>query len=201
MKKPFEIYFASSNKNKLKEIKSILSYEKLNKNIKIKLASGNFFVHEDRKTFLGNAVKKACTLSKSLGVYAFSDDSGIEVFALNKKPGIKSARFFRNGKGMLEIVKKIKNKKNKKCRFICAVVVSDPKGKVIFKTQKSWYGKVAEKPVGKHGFGYDPIFRVPGLEKTSAQLSPSLKNKLSHRSMAIRAFAIWLRRAYRKLTS
>ena len=159
-----------------------------------------FSVNENSKTFSGNAEKKACTLSKRLGVYAFSDDSGIEVFALNKRPGVKSSRFFRDGKGMLEIVQKVKNKKNKKCCFTCAIVVSNPKGKIIFKTQKSWYGKVSEKPIGKYGFGYDPIFIVPRLNKTSAQLSPKLKNKLSHRSMAISAFAKWLEESYKELT-
>ena len=201
MKKPFTIYFASSNKDKLNEIKSILSYKSLSENVKIKLAPRGFSVNESSKTFLGNAAKKAIVLSKKLGVYSFADDSGIEVFALNRKPGVKSSRFFRNGKGMLEIAGKIKNKKNKKCCFTCAVVVSNPRGNIIFKTKKSWHGRVSEKPRGKNGFGYDPIFIVPKLNKTSAQISPSLKNKLSHRSMAISAFAKWLRKSYGELTS
>ena len=201
MKRPFTIYFASSNKDKLKEIKSILSYEKLTRLVRIKLAPQGFSVNENSKSFLGNAAKKACALSERLGVYAFSDDSGIEIFALNNKPGVKSARFFRNGKGMLEIVEKVKNKKNKKCCFTCAIVVTNPKGKVIFKTKKSWYGKVSEKPVGKNGFGYDPIFIVPELNKTSGEINPGLKNKLSHRSMAIRAFVKWLNKTYSNLTS
>ena len=157
------------------------------------MAPQGFSVNENSKSFSGNAAKKACTLSKKLGVYAFSDDSGIEVFALNNKPGVKSSRFFRNGKGMLEIVGKIKNKKNKKCCFTCAVVVSDPEGEIIFRTKKSWYGTIAEKPAGKNGFAYDPIFIVPKLNKTSAQISTKLKNKLSHRAMAISAFARWLK--------
>lgn len=133
-------------------------------------------------------------LSKRLKSISFSDDSGIEVFALKRKPGVRSSRFFRGGKGMLEIVHKVKNKKNKKCCFTCAVVTCDKNGKVIFKIQKRWYGKVAPRPSGKYGFGYDPIFLIPKLNKTSAQISPSLKNKLSHRAMAIRAFAKWLRK-------
>ena len=197
MGKPFTIYFASSNKDKLKEIKSILKKLKI-KNLKLKIAPKGFSVNENSKSFLGNAGKKACTLSKKLSVYAFSDDSGIEVFALNGRPGVKSSRFFRNGKGMLEIIEKIKNKKNKQCRFTCALAISDPKGNIIFKTQKSWYGNVAKKPAGKHGFGYDPIFIIPKLNKTSAQISPKLKNKLSHRSMAISAFAKWLTKFVKK---
>lgn len=190
MIKPYIIYFASSNKDKLKEIKSIWPL----KNCTIKGAPKRFEVKENGKTFLENAYKKASALSKKIKCIAFSDDSGIEVFALDKKPGIKSSRFFRDGKGMLEIVQKVKNKKNKKCCFTCAVVATDKKGKIIFKTQKSWYGKVALKPIGKNGFGYDPIFTISKLNKTSAQISSSLKNKLSHRGMAVRAFAKWLKK-------
>lgn len=188
IKKTKLVYFASSNKNKLKEIKSILRVP-----IAIKCAPKDFSVNENGKTFLENAYKKASALSKRLKAISFADDSGIEVFALSRKPGIKSARFFRNGKGMLEIVEKIKHKKNKKCCFICAIVVTDSNGKIVFKIQKSWYGRVAGSPRGKNGFGYDPIFIVPGLNKTSAQLSPQLKNKLSHRSMALKEFAKWIK--------
>lgn len=189
MKKYFFIYFASTNKNKLKEVKSIWPL----KNIYIKSAPKGFKVRENGKSFIENAYKKASTLSKKVKAIAFSDDSGIEVFALNKKPGIYSSRFFRDGKGMEEIVKRLKNKKNKKCCFICAIVATDTKGKVLFKVKKSWHGKIANKPKGKNGFGYDPIFIIPHSNKTSAEISPALKNKISHRAMAIRAFASWLK--------
>ena len=187
-RKTKSIYFASSNKNKLKEIRNIFKAP-----IPIKLAPENFSVNETGKTFLENAYKKASALSKKLKAVSFADDSGIEVFALGRKPGIKSARFFRNGKGMLEIVEKIKNKKNKKCCFTCAIVATDSSGKLLFKTKKSWYGKVADAPKGKNGFGYDPIFVVPRLNKTSAQISPQLKNKLSHRALALKDFAKWIK--------
>ena len=192
------IYFASSNKDKLKEIKSILHSESKNQNVRIiiKSAPKSFKVNENGKTFIENAYKKASTLSKKIKGIAFSDDSGIEIFAMNRRPGIKSARFFRNGKGMLEIVDFVKNKKNKKCCFTCAIVATDSKGKMIFKTQKSWHGKVADKPKGKYGFGYDPIFIVPKLNKTSGELRPSTKDRLSHRYMATAAFAKWLSNSY-----
>ncbi|MBI3590941.1 MAG: non-canonical purine NTP pyrophosphatase [Candidatus Melainabacteria bacterium] len=190
MKKSQYIYFASSNKDKLKEIKSIWPL----KNVAIKAAPYGFQVVENGKTFLENAYKKASTLSKKVKAIAFSDDSGIEVFELGRKPGVKSSRYFRNGKGMLEITELVKNKKNRKCCFTCAIVATDSKGKTIFKVQKSWYGKVAKNPQGKNGFGYDPIFTIPYLNKTSAQISSKLKNKLSHRAMAVNAFAKWLRK-------
>ena len=192
------IYFASSNKDKLKEIKSILYSEISDQNnrIVIKSAPKSFKVNENGKTFIENAYKKASTLSKKIKEIAFSDDSGIEIFAMNRRPGIKSSRFFRDGKGMLEIVDSVKKKNNKKCCFTCAIVATNPKGKVIFKTQKSWYGKVADKPKGEYGFGYDPIFIVPKLNKTSAELRPSKKDKLSHRYMAMAEFVKWLNNSY-----
>ena len=199
MKAPKYIYFASSNKDKLKEIKSILLAEKV-KNIQIKLPERRFSVKEDGESFLENAFKKAQLLSKKLKSIVFAEDSGIEVSEMGGKPGIKSARYFRGGKGMLKIIARLKNKPNKKCCFTCALVVTDSKGKIIFKTQKSWFGEVASKPVGKNGFGYDPIFLVPGLRKTSAQIDTKLKNRLSHRAMATRDFAKWLKKSYRKLT-
>lgn len=186
------IFFASSNKDKLKEIKNIFKSEKV-KNIYIKNAPEDFKVNENGKTFIENAFKKAKKLSKEKESIAFADDSGIEVCALKMKPGIKSARYFKNGSGMLEIIKKIKNKKNKRCCFTCAIVVCNSKGKMIFKTQKSWYGIVSSEPKGKNGFGYDPIFIIPGLNKTSAELSSKEKDKLSHRGMAVREFAKWLK--------
>ena len=189
MQKHYFIYFASTNKDKLKEIKSIWPL----KNIKIKLAPKEFKVIENGKSFIENAYKKASALSKKVKAIAFSDDSGIEVFALNKKPGIYSSRFFRDGKGMKEIIKRLKNKKNKQCCFTCAIVATNTKGKVIFKTKKSWYGKIANEPKGKNGFGYDPIFLIPGLNKTSAEISSKLKNKISHRSIAIKTFTKWLK--------
>ena len=193
MSKHNYIYFASSNKDKLKEIKDILNDIGFKRLInKIKLAPHGFSVNENASTFLGNAYKKAKTLSKKLKVYSFSDDSGFEVYALNKKPGLKSARLFNNGKGMIEIAKTMRSKKNKNCRFACAIVLTDPKGEILFKTTKYWYGLVADKPLGNNGFGYDPIFLIPHLNKTSAQLSSRLKNKISHRSMAITEIKKWM---------
>ena len=152
-----------------------------------------FKINENGKTFIENAYKKARVFSKKFKVIAFADDSGIEVKALGGKPGIKSARFFRNGKGMHEILEKLNHKKDRRCSFTCAIVATNEKGKVIFKTQKSWYGKIAFKPAGKNGFGYDPIFIVPKLNKTSAEINPNLKNKISHRGKALKEFSKWIK--------
>jgi len=200
--KNLTVYFASSNKHKLKEIKSILKsafsgqHSAISKiglhKVILKSAPEGFTINENGKTFSENAHKKASALSKKLKIIAFADDSGIEVNALGGKPGIRSARFFRGGKGIQEILKKLKNKKNRKCCFTCAIVCTDEKGKIIFKTKKSWHGTVAFEPKGKNGFGYDPIFMVPKIKKTSAQVSSKVKNELSHRAMAVREMGKWL---------
>ena len=197
--KKLKIYFASSNKHKLKEIKSILNSQRsevrgqrLDRTILLRNAPEGFTINENGKTFLENAYKKASALSRKLKVVAFADDSGIEVSALNGKPGIKSARFFRDGKGIKEILEKLKNKKNRKCCFTCAIVCTDEKGKVIFKVKQSWHGTVAFEPKGENGFGYDPIFMIPKIKKTSAQISSKLKNELSHRALAIKEMGKWL---------
>ncbi len=192
--KKLKIYFASSNKHKLKEIKSILKLlnPKLLKKFELCNAPPGFNVNENGKTFLENAYKKASALSKKLKVVAFADDSGIEVSALGGKPGIKSARFFREGKGISEILEKLKNENDRNCCFTCAIVCTNEKGKVVFKTKKSWDGTVAFEPKGKNGFGYDPIFIIPKIKKTSAEISSKLKNKLSHRALAVKEMAEWL---------
>lgn len=113
---------------------------------------------------------------------------------MDKKPGIKSARFFKDGKGLTQIINKVKKSKNKKCCFTCAIVVTDERGKTIFKTKKSWHGKIANEPSGKNGFGYDPIFIDPLHKKTAAELSQKQKNELSHRSKAIKELGKWLKK-------
>ena len=157
------------------------------------MAPKGFSAIENGKTYIENAYKKAVKLSKLIKGIAFSDDSGIEIYAMNKKPGIKSSRFFNNGNGMLKIIETVKSKENKKCRFCCAIVVTDEKGKILFKTTKYWYGIISDKPKGLNGFGYDPIFYLPKLRKTSAELSPDKKNEISHRGKAINELANWLR--------
>lgn len=160
--------------------------------IELKNAPKGFAVNENGKTFSANAYKKAKALSKKLKVLSFADDSGIEVDALGGKPGIKSARFFRDGKGMHEILEKLKNKKNRKCCFTCAIVLTNSKGEIMFETVKSWYGNIAYEIKGKNGFGYDPIFVIPKLRKSSAQISSKLKNRISHRGVAVMALSKFL---------
>ena len=118
-----------------------------------------------------------------------SDDSGLEIFALNKKPGIFSARWARKSgsfeKAMKKILKKIKNKKNRKARFVCSLSIK-LNSKIMVTTVGIINGNISFKILGTKGFGYDPIFVPNGSKLTFGQISISKKMKIDHRSIAFK---------------
>ena len=126
---------------------------------------------------------------KKTGLISISDDSGLEVDALNKRPGVLSARWAGPSKNFNIAIKKIynllkkKNKLNSKARFICAISVAFPDGS-SFEYQGKIEGSLSFPARGKRGFGYDPIFVPKGYSKTFAQISKIKKNKISHRYKA-----------------
>ncbi len=182
-----EIVLATRNKDKVKEIKRILTH------LKVKILSIGDFpnmpgVEEDRKTLRGNAIKKAKETAKYTNKISLADDSGLQVYALNRKPGVTSARFAGkdcnykdNNKKLLKLMK---NKKNRKALFKCVMAITVPKGKTKTVTG-TIIGTISTKSRGKHGFGYDPVFIVPQYNKTFAELGLSIKNKISHRAKAL----------------
>jgi XTP/dITP diphosphohydrolase len=155
-------------------------------------------VAEDGHTFKENAQKKALTYAKTTGCWTIADDSGLVVDALDGAPGIKSARFSgepakdenrtlldnNNMAKVLELLKDVPTEK-RTARFVCSLCLSDP-DKILIETQGTLQGLIARDPAGYNGFGYDPIFFVPALGKTVAQLTPDEKNAISHRGSAIR---------------
>lgn len=183
-----EIVLATRNKNKVKEIKRILT------NLKVRIFSIKDFpnmpdVKEDRKTLRGNAIKKAKIIAKYTNKLSLADDSGLEVYALNRKPGVKSARFAgkdcnykANNKKLLKLMK---NKKNRKAVFKCVIALATPQGKTKTVTGTA-RGTISTKSRGTHGFGYDPVFIVPQYNKTFAELGLPIKNRISHRADALK---------------
>lgn len=183
-----EVVVATRNKDKFKEISEIL------KNSKIKNISLNCFpeapeVEEDGKTFKENAIKKAVVIARFTKRLTVADDSGLEVEALDGAPGVYSARFAGekaryqdNNEKLLKLLKDIPLKK-RKAKFVCCVAIADAKS-IIGVVEGVCRGFIGEKPKGKNGFGYDPIFVVSKRNKTFAELSPEVKNKISHRSKA-----------------
>jgi len=153
---------------------------------------------ETGKTFKENSLIKASYFSKKTDLICLSDDSGLEVNALNGEPGIYSSRWTgekNNFKSAIKkVLKKLKKKIKKKntAQFVCSLTLFWPNGK-SYTNQNIVKGKIAEKPKGKRGFGYDPIFIPHGYKKTFGEMKPKLKNSIDHRSKAfakIRKFFI-----------
>lgn len=144
-------------------------------------------VEETGKTFIKNAIIKAKTYADFTGELTLADDSGLEVDALNGAPGVFSSRFAptdeeRNSK-LLELMKETPDA-NRTARFICAIAIAEPGGE-IRTCEGKVEGTIAHEPKGDQGFGYDPVFYLPHLGKSMAELNADQKNSLSHRGKAL----------------
>ena len=183
-----EVVVSTKNKDKFREISAILKHSGI-KTLRLESFEGIPEVVEDGSTFKDNACKKALTIARITNRLTVADDSGLEVAALNGAPGVYSARF--SGKGATyqsnndKLLKMLKDvpKKQRKAKFICCVAVADAHGivDVVFGQCR---GIISDSAKGRNGFGYDPVFIYPKLNKTFAQISSSLKNSISHRSQA-----------------
>ena len=148
-------------------------------------------VVEDGETCEANAIKKAVTIARATGLPAAADDTGLMVEALGGRPGVHAARYAGEGATYESNCTKLLHelagvpRERRGARFITVAVVADPKGAVEV-VQGILDGLITEAPAGAKGFGYDPVFFVPELGKTLAQLTPEEKNHISHRA---RAFA------------
>lgn len=185
-----KVILASNNPGKLKEMKSILAGLPLEI-----LSQTDFNVPEAEETglsFVENALIKARNACEHTNLPAIADDSGIEVDCLNAEPGIYSARYAGVGATdeanlqlLLDNVKE-KGEEQPAARFQCVMVylrhANDPTPIIAPGT---WHGYIVTEPVGTAGFGYDPCFFVPEHQCTSAQLSPEVKNRISHRAQAL----------------
>ena len=187
-----KLIIGTNNKGKLREIRSLLP-----KNIKIYSTSGFNFRSpvENGKTFEENSFIKSKYFSKKTGLICLSDDSGLEIDILDKRPGIYSARWGGKNSDFSKAIKKVYrelNKKNKnwknkkiKARFVCALTISF-KDKKIAQSIGKVEGFISDKPMGKNGFGYDPIFIPKNKKKTFGQMKPSEKYKMDHRFFAFK---------------
>ena len=180
-----DLLFATSNKNKVLEIKKVLPKEF---NIK-SLDDIGFYeeVPENENTIEGNAIFKANYMYKKYNLNVFADDTGLEVDSLNGKPGVHSARYAGISKNSRDninkLLKKLKNKKNRKARFktVIALILNSK----IHTFEGVVEGIITKKPKGENGFGYDPVFIPRGYTKTFGELSLEEKNSISHRSLAM----------------
>ncbi|MCR5627727.1 MAG: RdgB/HAM1 family non-canonical purine NTP pyrophosphatase [Lachnospiraceae bacterium] len=186
-----KLIFATGNKDKVREIKEILGA--YCKNIVTMKEEGvDIDIEETGSSFEENALIKARAVWKKTGHLVMSDDSGLEIDYLNKEPGIYSSRYMgedtsyhEKNKNLIDRLRGVPDEK-RTARFVCAVAAIFPDGseKVVRGVME---GRIGYEEIGENGFGYDPIFILPKYGKTTAELSPEIKNSQSHRGKALRA--------------
>lgn len=191
-----KILVASTNPGKVAELRAMLDADV--EWVGLSDFGGIGEIEEDGATFAENALKKALGYAKATGLWTIADDSGLVVDALGGEPGIKSARFsgerlegedrtlidHRNIAKVLELLKDVPEEK-RTARFVCCLCLASPE-EILAETQGTVEGFITDREIGENGFGYDPVFFVPGSGKTVAQMTADQKNAISHRGNAIR---------------
>ncbi len=182
-----KIILATSNLGKVRELNSMLEGQY---NVVSQIDMEVEEVPETGASFVENALIKARNASSQSKLPALADDSGLVVDALNGKPGIYSARYAGENStdedNIVKLLNRMNDEDNREASFRCAMVYvrygNDPEPVIV---EKSWEGQILRELKGDNGFGYDPIFYLPELNCTSAQLSAGEKNRISHRGQAL----------------
>ena len=185
-----KIALATTNRGKIEEIRAVLALPEVTW---VSVDDGDEWptVEETGSTFKENACLKAAAVARHLDLPALADDSGLEVEALDGRPGINTARFAGSGAtdsdNMTKLTSEVRARglAGSKARFVCAIVLAWPDGKMV-DAVGTCDGEVVLTPRGESGFGYDPIFIPESFDRTMAELSPQEKNRLSHRGRALR---------------
>ncbi len=185
-----KLVLASKNQKKLAELRDILFH--LGVEVCSESDAGvDVEVEETGTTFEENSLLKARAVMEAGGLPAIADDSGLCVDALNGAPGVYSARY--GGEGLNDearyrlLLENLRGQTTRTAKFVSVITCCFPNGDVL-SARGECSGTIAYAPMGAGGFGYDPVFFVPGLKKTFAQLTPEEKNEISHRGKALRAF-------------
>lgn len=187
-----KLIFATNNQNKVEEIKSIIG--NLFDVVSLKDAGINIDIPEPHPTLEENATEKSRTIFNMTGENCFSEDTGLEVEALNGEPGVKSARYAGEGKSANDNIEKLLHyltgKQNRKARF--RTVISLIQSGAEHKFEGICEGEIIEEQRGNMGFGYDSVFVPAGSSETFAQMTLKEKNKYSHRKIATEKLASFL---------
>ena len=203
MAQEIPLIIATKNQGKIAEIRDLLA------RYAVKLKCLDDFgpipeVEEDGETFDENAYKKASFTAKILGIPALADDSGLMVEALDGAPGVLSARYAGENatdeQRIAKLLKALKEQARRKAAFVSVLSIAVPSGPALTYEARC-EGLIAEQPAGQNGFGYDPIFFYPPLNKTFAQMTLKEKSQVSHRGKALNELKqefdkvlIWIRR-------
>lgn len=214
MAQPLKVVLATHNQGKVRELAEPLAA------LGVEVVGLDAFpevgdIVEDGTTFAENALIKACTVAEATGLPAIADDSGLEVDALDGRPGIYSARYadnelpqegetrdMRNNRKLLFELKDVPYDK-RQARFVCCIACvmpgrCEPEETLI--VQGTWEGRILPAPMGENGFGYDPVFADVALGKSAAQLTREEKMARSHRGAAVRSLVSWWPRWIASLT-
>ena len=179
------IVVATANAHKVEEYRALLSDQK------VELRSladypGYPGCEENGATFAENASIKALSACRYCDVPAFADDSGLEVAALDNRPGIHSSRYAATDpERIAKLLGELQGVTDRRARFVCVIAIA-ANGEVIETFEGELKGRIIDTPRGSNGFGYDPIFFLPEYGKTSAEIAPEEKNAISHRGNALR---------------
>ncbi|WP_321439126.1 non-canonical purine NTP diphosphatase [uncultured Bacteroides sp.] len=180
-----KLVFATNNKHKLEEVSHILK-DKI-EILSLKDINCDVDIPETANTLEGNALLKAQYIHENYGLNCFADDTGLEIEALNNEPGVYSARYAGTDKSseanMLKVLKNLEGIGNRKAQFRTAVSLIIDNKQYLF--EGIIKGNIIKEKRGNSGFGYDPIFVPEGYEQTFAELGNEIKNKISHRALAI----------------
>lgn len=183
-----KLVIASNNTGKIAEISALLAP------LTIEVVSQSAFnvseIAEPFVTFVENALAKVRHASRCSGLPALADDSGICVVALNGAPGVHSARYAgepkSDARNNLKLIESLRNQIDRRAFYYCVIVLvrhaDDPQPIIV---DGSWHGEIIAQPRGTGGFGYDPYFFLPELDKTAAELTAEQKNQISHRGTAL----------------
>lgn len=180
-----KIIFATNNKHKVEEVKALLPGSI--SIITLKEAGIEVDIPEPHETLEENAAEKARTIRSMTGENCFSEDTGLEVDALNGEPGVHSARYAGEGKSsehnIEKLLSKLESQQDRRARFrtVICLILDDKE----YQFEGICEGQITKSPKGGEGFGYDPIFIPEGAEKTFAEMGLTEKNKFSHRKKAV----------------
>jgi XTP/dITP diphosphohydrolase len=193
-----EIVIASTNRGKIQEFRQMLEGWEGIRVSDLSQREGLPVVEETGHTFLANACLKASGYARILKKWCLADDSGLAVDALGGKPGVLSARWAavnHAGEGDTDnnalLLKQLAGvpAEKKTARFICALALADERGTIVMTASGAVEGRILEEARGEGGFGYDPLFLIDALGKTTAELPAGEKHRVSHRGQALRRLA------------
>ena len=184
------LIFATGNEGKMREIRDILAdtYPEI---LSMKEAAIRTEVAEDGKTYEENALIKARAVAAQAGELVLADDSGLEIDWLGKEPGVYSARYLGEDTSYriknADLIRRLEGvpEEERTARFVCAIAAVLPDGRELT-VRAAIEGRIGYEEKGENGFGYDPIFYVPELGRTTAELTEEEKNLVSHRGKALR---------------